>query len=240
MKSHLPPRCLVYWEALHSGETGKRELKSVAAGGKKGKRWQGNGSSLSRRLCLSTERHWWVSEDSLEQTNVVGLYVSHKRRSSSNNTSMEMTRRRCNPGLPVRLDPSRSRLHVARFKSDKITNSGSASTAVRLCLIVLRYTMCALSLYRSPSSNPLLTSRVDRGKTCCSGSCNAVRIGSDLIMSGWLIISTKHANICCSHQLFTDVQEGIATITKEAASVSLMANFNITFGIESCLFCSPV
>ena len=192
--------------------TGKRangSLRVWPSGKKKGKCWQGNGSSLSCRLCLSTERHWWVPEHSLEQTNGVGPYVSPKRRSSRNNTSMEMTRRRCNPGLPVRLAPSRSACGTFQIRQDNKQWLSLHCFEAVFDRVVKIHNVCSGS---SISLRPLmLTSfrqevcRVDGGKTCCSGSCNAVRIGSDLIISGWLIISTKHANICCSHRLFTDV-----------------------------------
>lgn len=88
--------------------------------GKKGYRWQGNRSSLSRRLCWSTARHWWVPEESLEQTDGVAPYVSHKRRLSRNNTSMKMTCRSCNPGLPVCLAllPSASACRTFHIRQD--------------------------------------------------------------------------------------------------------------------------
>lgn len=136
-----------YWRAQENG-------KSVAVRGeKKGRRWQGNRSSLSRRLCRSTASHWWVPAKSLEQTDGVAPYVSHKRRLSRNNACMEMTCRHCNPGLPVCLA-----VCVARPTWDKITNCGSVPPPLWDCVWsgLPGYNMCAAGDRLSPSAHPLL------------------------------------------------------------------------------------
>lgn len=149
-----------------SGES----VAAVEGGEKKGQRWQGNGSSLSRRLCWSTAHHWWVPEESLEQTDGVAPYISHERRLSRNNTSMEMTCRRCNPGLPVCLALLRRAsacrtFHIRQYNKQRLSLK---PLWVRVWSVLSRYRMCAagarLSL-RSSSADQffLLTGCVMRG-----------------------------------------------------------------------------
>lgn len=157
------------------GEMGKRKLKSVAVGEKKGWRWQGNGSSLSRRLCRSTVLHWWVPEESLEQTDGVAPHASHKGRLSRNNTSAEMTCRRCNPGLPVCL----TLLHrTSACRTFRIRQDNKQQLSFSRCETWNQCLICIVEMYNVqwepgllPPARPPLT-------------------GPDAGKEAWLLIST--------------------------------------------------
>lgn len=222
-----------------SGES----VAAVEGGEKKGQRWQGNGSSLSRRLCWSTAHHWWVPEESLEQTDGVAPYISHERRVSRNNTSMEMTCRRCNPGLPVCLALLRRAsacrtFHIRQYNKQRLSLK---PLWVRVWSVLSRYRMCAagarLSL-RSSSADQFFfffDRMCDAGgqvgprrfrlrkRKCFSMSCRPTSwptpdYCSYLDLSASVIISTavKYANHICSGYLAT-ARIRRATIAKDHA-----------------------
>ncbi len=160
MKSHLPPRCLVYWRALHTRKRANGSLR-VWLSKKRDSVDKATGAHYlviyagPRRAIDGCQRRVWSRQ--------MGLHPTFHTKDDWAGITRPW---KWHVGAVILdyLSASLSfavRLRVARSTSDKITNSGSASTAVRLCLIcIVKIQICAAGAQLSlpPSTHPLLTS----------------------------------------------------------------------------------
>lgn len=145
MKFHLASQCLVYWRALHTRKRPNRRIKVWQSGEKKRDSVdKATGAHYlivyagPRRAIDGCQRRVWSRQ--------MGLHPTFHTKDDWAGITRPL---KWHVGAVILdyLSASLSfaaRLRVVRCTSDKITNGGSATTAVRPCLIcIVKYKKCA-------------------------------------------------------------------------------------------------